>query len=77
MRRPAGSEEEDGFADGTDANGGESDGDSEGLGAAARWKGNLLERAAALFSPRGADLAGYIYGQKAVVEVGAGIGTEM
>lgn len=31
----------------------------------------MLDRAAALFSTRGADLAGYIYGQRAVVEVSA------
>ncbi|KAL4425893.1 hypothetical protein ABPG75_009909 [Micractinium tetrahymenae] len=39
--------------------------DDEGLGSAAAWKVNMLERAAALFSTRGADLHSYIYGTRA------------
>ncbi len=39
-----------------------------GLGAAARWKAGLQERAAALFSARGADLAALIYNTPATAE---------
>ena len=39
-----------------------------GLGKAARWKGNLLQYAADVFSRRGADLQALIYGQRAVTE---------
>jgi hypothetical protein len=37
-----------------------------GLGAAARWKTNLSERAHSLFSSRSADLQALVYGSKAV-----------
>ncbi|PSC76713.1 ribosome biogenesis BMS1-like protein [Micractinium conductrix] len=48
---------------------GESDeDDEEGIGAAAKWKANMLQRAAALFSTRGADLHGYIYGTRATAD---------
>ena len=39
----------------------------EGFGAAAKWKGNMIERAAALFSTRAADLQEYIYGERSCV----------
>ena len=39
-----------------------------GLGSAARWKGNLLQHAADVFSRRGADLQSLVYGQRAVVD---------
>ena len=39
-----------------------------GLGGAAKWKGNLLQHAADVFSRRGADLQALIYGQRAVIE---------
>lgn len=39
-----------------------------GLGAAARWKAGLQERAAALFSTRGADLAALIYSTPVTAE---------
>ena len=39
-----------------------------GLGGAAKWKGNLLQHAADVFSRRGADLQALIYGQRAVAE---------
>lgn len=64
----SGSEGSDGEEEEGSSSGGESD-DSEGLGAAARWKSNLLDRAAALFSTRGADLQSYIYGRRATADV--------
>ncbi|RMZ52401.1 hypothetical protein APUTEX25_000676 [Auxenochlorella protothecoides] len=42
------------------------DEDEEGLGAAARWKAAMLERAAALFSHRAANLHAAVYGERAV-----------
>ena len=39
-----------------------------GLGAAAKWKGNLLQHAADVFSRRGADLQALVYSQRAVAE---------
>ena len=36
------------------------------MGAAARWKSNMLEKASALFSTRGATLQSYIYGMSAL-----------
>lgn len=42
--------------------------EDEGLGAAARWKRQLAERANALFSKRGADLQSFIYGKRAVAD---------
>lgn len=38
-----------------------------GLGGAARWKANLLQHAAAVFSGRSADLAAYVYSAAAAV----------
>ena len=37
-----------------------------GLGRASRWKSNMLEKASALFSSRGANLQSYIYGTSAL-----------
>lgn len=42
-----------------------------GLGGAAEWKINMSQRLKSLFSTRGADLAQYVYGVKAVAEGGA------
>ncbi len=39
-----------------------------GLGGAAKWKENMLNRASALFSRRGADLQSYIYGTSALAD---------
>jgi hypothetical protein len=49
----------------------DSDDESEGLGGAAAWKARMLQRAAALFSTRGADLHAYIYGVRATADVSA------
>ena len=49
-----------------------------GLGSAARWKGNLLQHAAAVFSRRGADLQSLVYGERAVVDrAGASNGAQV
>lgn len=40
--------------------------DCAGLGNAAKWKSNMLEKASALFSSRGANLQSYIYGTSAL-----------
>lgn len=45
--------------------------DDEGLGAAARWKRLMADRANAIFANRGADLQAFIYGRRAVAEDGA------
>jgi len=42
--------------------------EDEGLGGAATWKGAMLQRAAALFSARAADLQQYIYGTRATAD---------
>ncbi|EIE20399.1 DUF663-domain-containing protein [Coccomyxa subellipsoidea C-169] len=42
--------------------------DTEGLGGAAKWKENMLNRASALFSRRAADLQSYIYGTSALAD---------
>jgi hypothetical protein len=68
-RPAAGSSEDEGEDSEEGSEGEEEEEEDEGLGAAARWKSGLLERAAALFSTRAADLAGFIYGSRAVVEV--------
>ena len=39
-----------------------------GLGGAAKWKENMLNRASALFSRRAADLQSYIYGTSALAD---------
>ena len=39
-----------------------------GLGGAAKWKSNMLEKASALFSSRGADLQSYIYSSSALAD---------
>ena len=39
-----------------------------GLGGAAKWKSNMLEKASALFSSRGADLQSYIYSTSALAD---------
>ncbi|KAK9820869.1 hypothetical protein WJX81_007795 [Elliptochloris bilobata] len=64
------SSEEDGGAVGPSGREGDdsTSDDSEGLGGAARWKVGLQERAAALFSARGGDLAAHIYGVPATAE---------
>lgn len=58
------SEEDRGEAgsDGGSSSGDEDDG--EGLGAAARWKASMLERAAGLFAERSTDLQAFVYGQR-------------
>ncbi|EFN57678.1 hypothetical protein CHLNCDRAFT_142849 [Chlorella variabilis] len=61
------SEQEDGEGGAED-----SGDDSEGMGAAAAWKADMLQRAAALFSTRGADLHSYIYGTRATADGGQG-----
>lgn len=58
-----GGSSDDGAPSGSDLDG--EDGNEEGLGAAARWKHAMLERASALFSTRAADLQQYIYGTPA------------
>ncbi|KAK9824496.1 hypothetical protein WJX72_010821 [[Myrmecia] bisecta] len=45
-----------------EGDGGSSDDDLEGLGAAAKWKSNMLANATTLFSRRSADLQSCIYG---------------
>ena len=40
-----------------------------GLGGAAKWKSNMLEKASALFSSRGADLQSYIYSTSALADM--------
>ena len=40
-----------------------------GLGGAAKWKSNMLEKASALFSSRGADLQSYIYSTSALADL--------
>ncbi|CAL8465158.1 g4693 [Coccomyxa elongata] len=44
------------------------DEDTEGLGGAAKWKENMLHKASALFSRRGADLQSYIYATSALAD---------
>ncbi|KAL6785735.1 hypothetical protein ACKKBF_B01435 [Auxenochlorella protothecoides x Auxenochlorella symbiontica] len=65
-----GSDSESGSEATSDEEGGgeddDGDEDEEGLGAAARWKAAMLERAAALFSHRAADLQAAVYGERAV-----------
>ena len=39
-----------------------------GLGGAAKWKSNMLEKASALFSSRDADLQSYIYSTSALAD---------
>jgi hypothetical protein len=61
--------------EGSDGDDGSEDGsEDEGMGAAAAWKAQMLERAAALFSTRGADLHSYIYGTRATADVRQGGG---
>ncbi len=39
-----------------------------GMGAAARWKSGMAARASAFFSERSSDLAGFVYGRRAVAD---------
>lgn len=45
------------------------------MGGAAKWKENMLNRASALFSRRGADLQTYIYGTSALADMAKKVGT--
>jgi len=61
-------DEESSEDEGTSEDSDISEEEEEGLGGAAKWKGAMLQRAAALFSARAADLQQYIYGTDATAD---------